>query len=207
MLTLYIYTLALQKRISVWYIQLWGNDSESFNDVKETPQSTTVILSYITHCVPAELHIVPLTQQYLATLTCNKNFCKTTYKRNSNIWNSGQAMSEAQCYAVYILVPGGHFTFGRRTSDIHWTGNTAGPTDFLQMTEKNSQGQPENKFSIHSPKFEFQTVIATTESLYQVLGTAFILPVERRLSCAINHHVTTVYTSRLKFCFSAGNEW
>jgi len=45
----YIDTLALQKRKPIWYFRLRGNDSESFSDVKETSQSTSVILNYITH--------------------------------------------------------------------------------------------------------------------------------------------------------------
>jgi hypothetical protein len=62
-------------------------------------------------------------------------------KRNSNTWNSGQFISEGQYYAVYIVVPGGHFTLGGRTSDIYYTGSPAGPTNLLQMTKTNSQGQ------------------------------------------------------------------
>ena len=171
----------------MWHFRLRGNDSESFNDMKEKCQSTTVILSYITHWVPAELHIVPLTQQYLATLTCNKiTSVRRHIKKNLNVWNSRQFISQTQCYGVYILVPCGRFTLGGRTFDIYCTWNPVGPTDFLQMTKTNSQGQPENKFSIHSLKFEFQTVIATTGSLYHVVGTAFTLPVERSPSSVLS---------------------
>jgi hypothetical protein len=49
-------------------------------------------------------------------------------------------MSEGQYYAVYILVPGGRFTLGDRTSDIYHTGSPVGPTDLLEMTKTNSQG-------------------------------------------------------------------
>jgi hypothetical protein len=117
-------------------------------------------------------------------------------KRNSNIWNSRQFISEAQCYVVYILVPGGRFTLGGRTFVIYCTGNPVGSTDLLEMTKTNSQGQPENKFSIHSLKFEFRTVIATTWSLYHVVGTAFTLPVERSPSSVLSAIMLQLFIPR-----------
>jgi hypothetical protein len=95
-------------------------------------------------------------------------------------------MSEAQCYAVCIWFQVVALPFGGRTSEINCTGRAVGPTDFLEMKTTNSHWQPENKFLVHSLKFQFQTVNVTTASLKHVVGTAFTFPVERSPSSVLS---------------------
>jgi len=157
----YIDTLALQKRKSLWYFRL---------HCEEMIQNPSV--TWKKHLKIQQLYWAILLTEFRQSCTLvhsHSNIWRYSpatkitpvgrhIKRNSNTWNSGQFISEAQHYAVYILVPGGRVTLGGRTSDIYCRGSPAGPTDLLETTKTNSQGQTENKFSIHSLKFEFLTV-------------------------------------------------
>jgi len=129
------------------------------------------------------LYIVPLTQQYLASLTCKKiSFVRRHIKRNSNIRNSGQFITEVQYYAVYILDPGGPFTLGGRTSDIYCTGSPVGPTDLVGMTKtKKCSQQISFKFQNLSSKRSPPQLGHFTVMLWEQLS--YSLSKEVRLLC------------------------